>query len=72
MKNSFFKPNLEPTGRLVRAVAGLVIFNAALVAAVVGGSPALTISLAIISAFLFFQAVRGWCLMRACGIKTKL
>lgn len=22
--------------------------------------------------FLLFEALRGWCVMRACGIKTKL
>jgi uncharacterized membrane protein len=66
----FFSPNIDARGRLVRGLGGgaLVILGVFLcrvnlLAAV------LTI---IFGGFVFFEAVRGWCLMRACGIKTKL
>ena len=32
----------------------------------------LGISLVVIALFVLFEAVRGWCFARACGIKTRL
>ena len=32
----------------------------------------LTIVLVVIGLFCIFEAVRGWCFLRACGIRTKL
>lgn len=32
----------------------------------------LSVVLIISGGFMLFEAVRGWCVMRACGIKTKL
>ena len=67
---SFFAPNLERNGRLVRGISGALLL--------IGGIMALKWSVlaAIIlfcsAAFTLFEAVRGWCVMRACGIKTKL
>jgi len=29
-------------------------------------------ALLVAGAFALYEAARGWCLMRACGIKTKL
>lgn len=29
------------------------------------------ILLFLTAVFVWFEAVRGWCLMRACGVKTK-
>jgi hypothetical protein len=66
----FFSPNIDRKGRIVRgAIAtGLFIsawfaFKASLLA---GG---LVIMWAV---FTLFEALRGWCVVRACGIKTKL
>ena len=64
-----FKPNLETTGRLIRA--GLSV--ALLIAAVIAWphSNALSIALALGAVFTGFEAARGWCAVRACGVKTK-
>jgi hypothetical protein len=66
----FFLPNLETRGRLVRGVGGIafVVGGVAL-----GGVNLLVAIILIVSGgFMLFEAVRGWCVMRACGIKTKL
>ena len=66
----FFAPNINRGGRWVRVIWGL-------------GLVALGISLAAKSrwafsllvaagAFSLFEAARGWCVLRACGIKTKM
>jgi hypothetical protein len=33
--------------------------------------PWLAVLLAMAGVFGLFEALRGWCLMRACGVKTK-
>ena len=35
-------------------------------------SAALALVLALSGAFVLFEALRGWCALRACGIKTRL
>ncbi|MEY2410592.1 MAG: hypothetical protein QOF48_3262 [Verrucomicrobiota bacterium] len=65
----FFAPNIDRAGRLIRALWGLV-------AMVVGillwrahwwaGVPCCLLAL-----LAFYEAVRGWCIARACGIKTR-
>jgi hypothetical protein len=37
-----------------------------------GVSAWLGLALAAFGAFMLFEALRGWCAVRACGIKTKL
>lgn len=32
----------------------------------------LGVTLILSGGFMLFEAVRGWCVMRACGIKTRL
>ena len=66
----FFLPNLETRGRLVRGVGGIafVAGGVALCGVNLVGSVILIVS----GGFMLFEAVRGWCVMRACGIKTKL
>ena len=66
----FFAPNLERNGRLVGGLSGVL--------RLIGGIIALKwrLPVAVIllgsAAFTLFEAFRGWCVMRACGIKTKL
>jgi Inner membrane protein YgaP-like, transmembrane domain len=66
----FFTPNITRLGRIVRAIWGI--------GCIVGGvllrsqSKWLCIVLLAAGVFALYEAVRGWCLMRACGIKTKL
>lgn len=66
----FFTPNITRAGRVARFVCGLVLLVAGLIAfprlwwlgMIFFGS----------AVFVFFEAARGWCALRACGIKTKL
>ena len=66
----FFSRNIDHKGRIVRGLGGLAL----LVGAVFGLSVSLWLGLALIGSGLFvaFEALRGWCALRACGIKTKL
>ena len=64
-----FAPNIEKKGRLLRGLGA--------VALIIGGLGALKfsclLSLTLLAggAFVLFEALRGWCALRACGIKTK-
>src|SRR4051812_39576891 len=64
------QPNIDSRGRALRAAGALFLTIASgaswphsRVAAAALGSGAL---------FMFFEAARGWCAARACGIKTPL
>ena len=66
----FFARNIDRRGRIVRTawgvawiVAGLLLWER---------SRWLRLALVAGGAFALYEAARGWCLMRACGIKTKL
>lgn len=66
----FFQPNIDARGRLVRGGIAVVLFIA-------GGVIAfdilwLGLVLVGIGGFTLFEALRGWCIARACGIKTKI
>ncbi len=67
---SFFSKNLDMSGRRVRGVIGALV----LIAGIVAADWSLWVCLPLVAAGLFaiFEAVRGWCLLRACGIRTKL
>lgn len=68
--NRFFSRNIGFQGRIVRGVLGALL----LIAGIIMADHELWICLLLVSIGLFvlFEAVRGWCLARACGIKTKL
>ena len=68
--NRFFAPNIDRRGRLVRGVMGLALLAGAGVSFRV--SLWLAALLAVAGLFALIEALRGWCLARACGIKTKL
>jgi hypothetical protein len=65
----FFTPNIGRKGRVIRAVIGLVFF----VAAIFCGQSIWWAGLLLGAgaAFTWFEAARGWCAARACGIKTR-
>lgn len=65
-----FSRNINPKGRLLRGIIAMLLF----VGAVFGFSaaPWLGFVLAACGAFVLFEALRGWCALRACGIKTRL
>ena len=64
-----FAPNIERKGRLLRGLTAVVL--------IIGGLVALPFILILgvvllaSGAFVLFEALRGWCVVRACGIKTK-
>jgi len=66
----FFQPNIGSRGRRVRGGIAVLLF-------IVGGVIAcdvlwLGLVFVGIGVFTLFEAVRGWCFARACGIKTKV
>jgi hypothetical protein len=66
---SFWAPNLGRSGRLLRAGLGLALLAAAWPAR--EASPWLAWPLALGGAFALLEAARGWCLARACGLRTR-
>ena len=65
----FFAPNIDQKGRLIRASIALGFFVAAGFGMVF--SVWLGIVLGVAGIFTAIEALRGWCIARACGIKTK-
>ncbi len=66
----FFAPNISRGGRVLRALFGLALLGAAVLAA--SRSTSMGIAFAVAGAFALYEALRGWCMLRACGIKTRL
>jgi hypothetical protein len=65
-----FARNLSNTGRLVRGLCAVVLLIGASFGFFV--SVWLGAGLAVGGLFVLFEALRGWCVLRACGIRTKL
>lgn len=63
------KPNLALKGRLLRGAAGLGLLAVAL--ALVKTGALLASAVALLAALTLLEALWGWCLLRACGIKTR-
>jgi hypothetical protein len=66
----FWNRNLDFHGRLVRGVLGGISLTAGIILA----DYRLWLCLVLVGFGLFglFEALRGWCIVRACGIRTKL
>lgn len=64
-----FASNIDNKGRLIRAAGAIVIGASAIL--VWSASNTAGACLALASTFLAFEAARGWCAARACGVKTK-
>lgn len=62
-------PNIDRKGRIVRGLMGLAL----LAGAAVCFSESLWLGALLAAAGLFglFEALRGWCLARACRLKTR-
>lgn len=68
--SNFFRPNLKKQGRIARGVIGTLC----LIAGIVLVDFVLWLGLIFVAAGLFaiYEALAGWCIARACGIKTKI
>jgi hypothetical protein len=66
----FFKPNITRAGRIARVVWGVVV--AGLGGLAYSWKPWVAVVLFAASALALFEALRGWCVLRACGLRTKL
>ena len=66
----FFASNIDRRGRLARAALGgvLVIVGIGLTWLAWWAG----VILLVAGGFTLFEAARGWCLLRACGIKTRV
>lgn len=70
--------NITRSGRIVRAVSGAVCIGLATLPCLLGRPESVSlrwtigISLAVLGLFQLWEARRGWCIARACGIKTPL
>ena len=64
-----FSRNISNTGRLVRGLGALALLLGAGIGFFV--SIWLGVALAVSGVFVLFEALRGWCLLRACGLKTR-
>jgi len=69
--SKFFRPNLDRHGRMARGVIGALCLIAGII---VAGDVEWWVGLIFVVAGLFaiFEAISRWCVLRACGIKTKL
>ena len=65
-----FSRNIDNKGRLARGFGALAL----LVGAGFGFTVSVWLGLVLSAAagFVAFEALRGWCALRACGIRTKL
>jgi len=68
--SNFFRPNLERNGRIARGVIGSLCLIAGII--IVDFKLWLGLIFVVAGLFAIYEAVRGWCLARACGIKTKI
>ena len=68
--SDFLRPNLKRSGRIARGVIGTLCLVAGIV---VAGDVSLW-GLILVAAGLFaiYEALSGWCIARACGLKTKI
>lgn len=66
---TFFARNIDNKGRLFRGLTALALFIGAGFG--FAQSKWLGFALLISGGFVAFEALRGWCFLRACGIKTR-
>lgn len=66
----FFKPNIDRRGRIARAIYGVLCLSAGVFA--LEWKLWMAAALFVAGLFGIFEALRGWCIMRACGVKTRM
>jgi hypothetical protein len=70
MMKPLFSRNIDNKGRIVRGIGALAL----LAGAGFGFAASIWLGIALLASgvFVAFEALRGWCALRACGIKTRL
>jgi hypothetical protein len=70
---NFFARNIDGRGRWLRGITAALLLIAGAMT-LESGSWRLWAGLGLLGAgaFVLFEALRGWCLMRACRLRTKL
>jgi hypothetical protein len=66
----FWTPNIELRGRIFRGIMAVALFAAAIIAHH-KGIEWLAVMLAIAALVGVVETARGWCVLRACKIKTR-
>jgi hypothetical protein len=66
--SKFFRPNLDRHGRMARGVIGALCLIAGII---VCDYSLWGLGLVVPGLFAIFEATAKWCLVRACGIRTK-
>jgi hypothetical protein len=66
----YFQPNIGNKGRLARGLCAVALFAGTWFA--LDFSAWLGLALGVCGGFVLFEALRGWCVLRACRIRTKL
>lgn len=64
-----FSTNIGRTGRILRGLGGVALISAGVLLYPIQFWA--FIALLISGAFMLFEAFRGWCVARACGVKTR-
>jgi hypothetical protein len=66
----FFSANIDSRGRIIRGtLGGLLVIGGVVLCSYNRWAAVVVI---VSGGFCLFEAVRGWCVMRACGIKTRM
>lgn len=68
---SFWVRNIETKGRVARAILGAVMAVSGFII-YRSGLPVVAAAFFVAGAFCLFEAARGWCVARACKIRTPL
>ena len=72
------KPNIDRNGRIARAISGLLCIAFAVTVSLIAWPESQTfrwvlgLAGAAAGGFQLFEAKRGWCIMRACGVRTPI
>ena len=66
----FWTPNIDRRGRIIRGIMTVALFTASFIAHR-KGIEWLAVILAISALVGVVEAARGWCVLRACKIKTR-
>lgn len=66
---ALFQRNIGTAGRILRAVFGVILLTAAIYLYQV--HLAACAAAAVAGLFALFEAFGGWCVARACGLKTR-